>query len=115
MKKNRVSQNYLEKVPVIPDELRYNISDDGIVTLEIDNKGFINRILQIVLKKPKVSYVHFDTFGSFAFLCADGERDIVSIGEMVEKNFGEESHPLYERLAKFFQILDSYKFINWNK
>ena len=31
----------------------------------------------------------------------------------MEAEFGEEAHPLYERLARYFQILDSYRFIEW--
>ena len=40
---------------------------------------------------------------------------IIDIGEFVDKEFGEESHPLYERLAQYFKILDSYHFINWKE
>ncbi|MBR5507516.1 MAG: PqqD family protein [Clostridia bacterium] len=115
MKKEKISRNYLDKIPLVPENLHYTVSDDKIVTLEIENRGVMNRILQIVLKKPKMSYIHLDSFGSYAFLCADGKRDITSIGELIEEKFGEESHPLYERLARFFQILDSYKFIGWNE
>ncbi|MBE7049302.1 MAG: PqqD family protein [Ruminococcaceae bacterium] len=113
MKKDKSQINYLEKMPCIPENLHYTVSDKGIVTLEVENKGVMNRILQMVLKKPKTSYVHLDEFGSFAFLCADGKRDIVSIGKLVEEKFGSDANPLYERLAKFFQILDSYNFIGW--
>ena len=30
-----------------------------------------------------------------------------------DEKFGEEAHPLYERLARYFQIMDSYHFISW--
>ena len=32
----------------------------------------------------------------------------------LEEKFGEKANPLYERLAKYFQILESYHFIDWN-
>ena len=38
---------------------------------------------------------------------------ITDIGALVEERFGESAHPTYERLAKFFQILDSYGFVAW--
>ena len=44
----------------------------------------------------------------------DGEKDIVKIGEIVKEHFGEKAEPLYERLATFFKILDSYSFVKWN-
>jgi len=32
----------------------------------------------------------------------------------LEEEFGEKAYPLYERIAKYFQILESYGFITWN-
>ena len=37
------------------------------------------------------------------------------LGKEVVAHFGEEAAPLYERLAKFFQVLESYHFIKLNK
>lgn len=116
MSRNKpLPQNYLERRPVRREGLGWSMDDKGIVTLEIENKGVFNRIAQKLLKKPKISYVHFDETGSFIWPLIDGEKDIVAIGKLVDEHFGEAAHPLYERLAKFFQILDSYRFITWNK
>lgn len=112
-KKEVISKNYLLRIPVRPCGLNWTADDEGIVTLEIENKGFLKRITQLLLGKPKISYIHLDKHGSFAWMQVDGVKDITAIGELVEAQFGEESHPLYERLAKFFQILDSYHFIEW--
>ena len=51
--------------------------------------------------------------GSFVWPIIDGERDIISIGEDVKAHFGEKAEPLYERLAKYFQILESYGFVKF--
>jgi hypothetical protein len=83
------------------------------VTLEIENKGWANKLAQKLFKRPKVSYVHLDEMGSFIWPLIDGEKDIIAIGKEVDEHFGEAAHPLYERLAKFFQILHSYNFIYW--
>ena len=103
--------NYLEKIPCKSSYLKWSQSEDGKVTLEIENTGVFNRLAQKFFNKPKVSYVHLDTTGSFVWPLIDGEKDILSLGEAVKERFGEECEPLYERLAKFFQILDSYNFI----
>ena len=70
---------------------------------------------QKFFKKPKISYVHLDEMGSFVWPLIDGEMDIIELGKKVEEHFGEKANPLYERLAKYFQILESYNFIIWNK
>ena len=114
-KKIVISKNYLEKVPIRPEEIKWSVDDNGIVTLEIENKGWANKIAQKFFKRPKISYVRLDKLGSFIWPIIDGEKTIIDIGEFVDKEFGEESHPLYERLAQYFKILDSYHFINWKE
>ena len=48
------SENFLEKIPVRVEKYRWSEKDDGHITIEIDNKGFFNRLLQLIAKKPKV-------------------------------------------------------------
>ena len=111
MKKSK-KENLLEKIPFRNPNIVWN-SLENKVTLEIENKGFVNKIAQKLFKKPKISYVHLDEMGSFVWPSVDGEKDLIKIGEEVKKHFGEKAEPLYERLAKYFQILESYHFIQW--
>ncbi len=112
-KKTDPKENYLEKIPVRPEWLHWSQDEQGNVTLDIENKGIANRIAQKLLKKPKVSHVHLDEIGSFVWPLIDGKSSITDIGIPVEEHFGDRAKPTYERLAKFFQILESYKFIEW--
>lgn len=111
-KKQVIPQNYLENVPVRNPAIRWTTDDSHLVTLEIDNKGPFNRIAQLLLKKPKVTYIHLDANGSFVWPLIDGEASILTIAEAVDKQFGEAAHPLYERLAQFFKVLESYRFVS---
>lgn len=114
MKKNNViSQNYLEKIPVRAEGIEWSKDENGVITLEIVNKGVFNFIAQKLFKRPKISYIHLDEMGSFVWPHLDGDKDILEIGKLVEAEFGEKANPLYERLAMFFRILESYKFIGW--
>ena len=103
-------ENLLEKIPVrqIDD---WTQDDQGIVTLNIHNKGVFNKIAQTLFKKPKISYVHLDEMGSFIWPIIDGETNIIDLGKAVEEHFGEKANPLYERLAKYIKILESYGFV----
>ncbi len=112
-KKEVISKNYLEKIPARPESIKWDVNEKGIVTLHIENKGFMKKLTQIILKKPKVSHIHLDETGSFVWPLMDGEKDIIEIGKALEAHLGEAANPLYERLAKYFQILDSYGFIDW--
>ena len=112
-KKEVISQNYLEKIPVRPAHITWSANEEGIVTLDIENTGLFNRVAQKLLHKPKVSHIHLDETGSFVWPLIDGEKNIIELGKYVEEHFGEKANPLYERLAKYFQILDSYGFVKW--
>ncbi len=110
MKKN--NENYLEKKP-IKANIQLSTDKKGNVTLHIENKGIMNKIAQVLFKKPKVSYIHLDEFGSFVWNNIDGEKNIIEIGEEVRAHFGEKAEPLYERLSTYIKTLEKYKFIEF--
>ena len=112
-KKEKITENYLEKIPARNPMIEWTVDNEGSVTLNIPNTGILNKIAQKLFKKPPITYVHLDEHGSFVWQLADGKRDIISLGEDVKTKFGDAAEPLYPRLAKFFQILDSYGFIEW--
>lgn len=114
-KEDKRSQNYLERKPARAEGIMWSRDESGIITLDIENKGFFHWIAQKFFHRPRISHIHLDQIGSFVWPILDGETDIVELGKQVEERFGEEAAPLYERLAKFFQILDSYHFITWRE
>ncbi len=112
-KKIVIQKNYLEKIPMRPSRIQWETGADGLVTLSVENTGWVNRIAQKFFRRPKVSYIHLDEMGSFIWPLLDGEKSIIELGKLVDAHFGEKAHPLYERLARYFQIMDSYQFIDW--
>ncbi len=112
-KKEIISENYLKRIPKRAGHLSWTTEENGLVTLSYENKGAMNRIAQKLFRKPKVSYVHLDEMGSYLWPKLDGEKNLIELGKEVDAHFGEKAHPLYERLAKYVQILESYNFITW--
>ncbi len=113
--KKKTTENYLEKIPCHKPQIKWSQDEDGLVTLEMENRGIANRIAQRLLKKPKVSFIHLEEFGSFIWTAIDGKRDILSIGELVKEQFGEKAEPLYERLSQYIKTLESNGFICFTK
>ena len=113
MKKNIKEENYLERKPICKNGLNWSKDENGNVTLEMENKGVANKIMQKLIKKPKISYIHLDEMGSFIWPLMDGEKDILEIGKLVEEHFGEKANPLYERLSQYFKTLEKYNFIEY--
>ena len=115
MKKKKLEENYLERIPLINDKYSYKQEEDGKISIIIYNRGFFNRIAQKLFKKPKVSYVHLDENGSFIWKHINGVNSVGTIADFVRSEFGEKSEPLYERLIKYTEILASYGFIIWKE
>ena len=114
-KKQIINQNYLENVPVRQEGLKWDTDEKGMVTLYVHNTGLMKRITQKLLKKPEYTQVHLDENGSFVWPVIDGEKEIIKLGKDVKEHFGEKAEPLYPRLAKFFQILESYGFVSFKE
>lgn len=110
--KKKNTENYLERIPVRAEHIGWSLDGDS-VTLEIENKGIMNRIFQVLMKKPKITYIHLDENGSFVWQQIDGNLSITEIGMAVSERFGNDAEPLYERLAQFFKILETNKFIGF--
>ena len=84
-------------------ELMYKYNEDG---------GIMNAAYPYVLGVANSKMVESFT---------DASRELNTAGVyggvsgLVESEYGEDANPLYERLAKYFQILDSYGFVHWKK
>jgi len=112
MRQKKQQKNYLDLIPARARELAWERDDEGIVVLEVENTGVFNWIAQKVFKRPKVTKVHMERFGSFLWPLIDGERTVKELADLLKERFGEEAEPLYPRVAKYMQIMESYHFIS---
>ncbi len=112
MKKKKQQKNYLDLIPERASGLAWTQDDEGIVVLEVENTGAFNRIAQKLFKRPKVTKVHMEQFGSFIWPMIDGKRTVTELADLLKERFGEETEPLYPRVAKYMQIMESYHFIS---
>lgn len=100
--------NYLDNIPVQNASYR---NEEGETILLAENKGIIYRIL----RRPKVSYIHLDSLGSYVWQLIDGEKSVADIGVPVKDRFGDVCEPLYPRLTAFIKILEQNNFIKLKK
>lgn len=110
-KKKIIDENYLDKIPSHKQDLKWSVDDNNMVTLEMENKGVTNKVAQFLLRKPKISYIHLEEFGSFIWPLIDGVKTIEQIGVLVEEHFGDKAKPVYERLSQYFYMLETYEFV----
>lgn len=108
-------KNYLEFVPQKNPTFPFHEREAGLITVTVIHRGFYDKIAQKIFKTPASSEIDLDAFGSFVWQQIDGTRSIYEIAQLVKETFGEKAEPLYERLVKYFHILQTHKFISFRK
>lgn len=116
LSRDEVIALYDTYVPVVTEKIcEWKSDEKGMVTLYTENKGAMNTIMQKLIRKPRFSQIHLDEMGSFIWKMCDGQTDIHAIAGAVHEEFGNKADPLYDRLLKFFEIVESYGFVRWLK
>ena len=113
MKKKKQQKNYLDLIPERSPEIQWSEDEKHIVVLSVENTGFFNRMAQKLFKRPRYTQVHMEKYGSFLWPLIDGEKTVMELANLQKEAFGEEVEPLYPRVVKYFQIMESYHFIRF--
>lgn len=113
MSRKKQKGNYLDRIPVRTEGLSWKKEEDGSIVLKVENTGIFNRIAQKVFRRPRYTSVHMDKYGSFLWPLIDGKKTVMELAGLQKDAFGEEVEPLYPRIVKFFQIVESYQFIEF--
>lgn len=111
MKKKKEQKNYLDLIPERAPELSWSEDEEGLIVLNVENTGVFNRIAQRIFKRPKYTKVHMEKYGSFLWPLIDGERTVMELADLQKEEFGDEVEPVYPRVVKYMQIMESYHFI----
>lgn len=106
-------ENFMDYIPCCNPAYTWDVDENGIVTVHVVNTGFYNRLTQILFKKPRISHIKLDGYGSFVWKQIDGKKTVFEISKLVKEKFGQEAEPLLERLVKYFQILYQNQFIGY--
>ena len=52
-------------IPLRSESIDWSADGNGLVTITMENSGFFNKALQLLMEKPKRSFIHLDEKGSF--------------------------------------------------
>lgn len=112
MSRKKEQKNYLDMIPAKAPHLGWSPDGEDTIALEVENKGMFNRIAQKLFHKPSVTKVHLDKYGSFLWEQMDGCRTVMELAALQKERFGDEVEPLYPRIVKCIQIMESYDFVS---
>lgn len=105
------NDNFLDYIPKRNALYKWEINQKKHVEVLVVNRGLFNRIAQLFFRRPKISKIELDDFGSFIWQEMDGKKTVYEIGAAVKSKFGKKAEPLYERLCEYIKILRNNRFI----
>ena len=111
----RLSPNALESVPERSAELTWRTREEGVVEVDVEHRGFFDRVAQTFFKKPRVSHIALDSRGSAVWLAMDGERTLADIVELMRARFPEETERMLDRVVTFTATLCRIRWIRLKK
>ena len=83
-KSKKNEKNYLDFIPVKNPDIEYETDENGIVTVFIEWKGFYHKIAQKIFRRPRVSDIKMDKYGSFVWHAIDDEKDVHQLSKEME-------------------------------
>lgn len=110
-KKKKVSQNYMDSVPVQRSDRPWRIKEDGMVEIDMENKGFYHTIAQKFFGKPRVSHIALDEYGSAVWQNIDGKNTVYDIVRIMENRFPKERDRMLDRVVTYMAVLQNNSFI----
>ncbi len=110
-KKKKVSPNYMESIPVRSDARPWRIGEDGMVEVDMENKGFYHFLAQKFFNKPRISHISLDKYGSEVWQNIDGKNNISDIVNIMLKKFPKEKDRMLDRVVTYMATLQRNGFI----
>lgn len=107
MKTKKNKKNYLDCIPMRNEEFKWETTDENRIIIYRTNKRWMERVTQVLFKRPKVTRIELEEYGTFIWPLIDGRRSIYDIAQLVKEEFGEKSEPVYERVAKYFKSMEA--------
>lgn len=100
------NNDILNLVFKVSSKIDYEVNND-LVTIIEKQDHFIQRFFRnLKFKIPMYKKIELDKYSSFVFLQIDGKNTVKDMGCSLENAYGEDSHPLYERLLVFLNHIE---------
>lgn len=109
--KKKLNPNYMDMILIRNPERKWSEREDGIVVIDIEHKGFFHKIAQKFFKKPRVSHIALDVYGTALWSVLDGEKSVFDIVNHMKKQFPDEEERMLDRTVTFLYTLQKNRFV----
>ena len=111
-KRKKVSKNFMDSIPVHSETFAWHVKEDGMVEIDVENKGFYHSIAQKFFHKPRVSHIALEKYGTVVWNSMNGENTVYDIVKIMEQEFPEEKDRMLDRVVTYMAVLQRNQFIN---
>ena len=111
-KTRKLSANYMDLVFTKNAEIQWRVKEDGLVEVDMENKGFFNSLAQKFSHRPRVSHIALDKYGTTLWLALDGTATVNDLLNKMNEAFPAERDKMLNRVVQFLTTLETWKFIN---
>lgn len=107
----KLPSNYMDIVFVINENTPWRRKDDGFVEVDMENRGFFNAVAQKFFKRPRISHIALDKYGSTLWLALDGKSTVNNVLQKMNEAFPDEKEKMLNRVVHFLNTLEIHKFV----
>ena len=101
----------MDSIPERSGQMPWRIREDGMVEIDMENKGFYHTIAQKFWKKPRISHIALEKYGTVVWKNIDGQNTVYDIVRIMEAEFPEEKDRMLDRVVNYMGTLQRSKFI----
>jgi len=110
-KTKKLSANYMDLIFSRSEAFPWRQKEDGFVEIDMENKGFFNAVAQKFFKRPRVSHIALDKYGTVVWLALDGKNCVNEVFAKMNSEFPEEKEKMLNRMVHFLSTLEMQGFI----
>ena len=111
-KTRKLSANYMDLVFTKNAEIQWRVKEDGLVEVDMENKGFFNSLAQKFFHRPRVSHIALDKYGTTLWLALDGTATVNDLLNKMNEAFPAETDKMLNRVVQFLTTLETWEFIS---
>lgn len=109
--KKKLSKNYMDNIPEHAPGLPWHTRRDGMAEIDIEHKGFYHFLAQKIWKKPRVSHIALEKYGTLVWNSMDGKNTVYDIVQIMEREFPDEKDRMLDRVVTYIATLQRGGFI----
>lgn len=110
-KKKNINPNYMDIILIPNPNQKWSEQENGIVVIDMENKGFYHRIAQKFFHRPRVSHIALDAYGTKVWKALDGEKSVFDVVNYMKEAFPDEESRMLDRVVTFLHTLQKNHFI----